>query len=326
MVNFPISELEMRISPKTRLSLPKFREGAVRGALGSVFHRMVCSQPRNKECAGCALVGRCAFSVVFAPSSQTENGFMSGQASVPRPYMVQIQGQGEKREFTSGQILTLKLVLIGRGIQYYPYFLLSFLAMGQEGIGNSRYDGETGKFKLLSVSEKFPDGKHKRLYNTENPEYSTDPTGYEIKKLLDYEVSKVDKCTVHMESPLRVRKKGRLLSELPFEVLMKSVVTRLNALSRHFGNGCVEYPSPSFWEKTKMVRVCDAQTSFCDYYWGSVRQERKIKLGGITGSITYEGDLTPFINYLKLAEKTGVGKNTTFGFGRIRLETGVGRM
>jgi CRISPR/Cas system endoribonuclease Cas6 (RAMP superfamily) len=44
-------------------------------------------------------------------------------------------------------------------------------------------------------------------------------------------------------------------------------------------------------------------------------------LGGFTGVAEYEGDLTEFIPYLEIAAYTGVGRQTVWGKGEIRIET-----
>ena len=45
-----------------------------------------------------------------------------------------------------------------------------------------------------------------------------------------------------------------------------------------------------------------------------------MRLGGLKGEMKYCGDIGPFYPYLNAAEYIGVGKNITFGFGRIKVE------
>ena len=52
----------------------------------------------------------------------------------------------------------------------------------------------------------------------------------------------------------------------------------------------------------------------------SGRQERKINMGGFVGDITFEGKLAPFMSFIKAGEVLHVGKGTTFGLGRYRVE------
>ena len=44
-----------------------------------------------------------------------------------------------------------------------------------------------------------------------------------------------------------------------------------------------------------------------------------MKYGGFIGEVTFEGDLTPFVNMIKLGEHLHVGKYYTFGLGRYEI-------
>jgi len=44
-------------------------------------------------------------------------------------------------------------------------------------------------------------------------------------------------------------------------------------------------------------------------------------MGGLVGEMTFEGDCSPFLGLLRLAEVIHIGKATSFGFGRIRVST-----
>jgi hypothetical protein len=44
------------------------------------------------------------------------------------------------------------------------------------------------------------------------------------------------------------------------------------------------------------------------------------QLGGIVGSVVYQGELEPFLPVLRAGEWIHVGKVTSFGFGRYSLQ------
>jgi len=45
-----------------------------------------------------------------------------------------------------------------------------------------------------------------------------------------------------------------------------------------------------------------------------------MKMGGFIGSITFEGDLEPFLPFLLLGEYVHVGKGTSFGLGKYEIK------
>ena len=51
----------------------------------------------------------------------------------------------------------------------------------------------------------------------------------------------------------------------------------------------------------------------------STRQEERMKLGGIVGKISFTGSLGKFLPYLLIAQHIHVGKETTFGLGKVKV-------
>jgi CRISPR/Cas system endoribonuclease Cas6 (RAMP superfamily) len=49
----------------------------------------------------------------------------------------------------------------------------------------------------------------------------------------------------------------------------------------------------------------------------------KMKFGGLIGSITYEGKFDKFLLLLKLGKFIHIGKNTTFGLGKYKINVNV---
>ena len=48
-----------------------------------------------------------------------------------------------------------------------------------------------------------------------------------------------------------------------------------------------------------------------------------MKMGGFIGDITFEGNIEPFMPFIKAGEILHVGKGTGFGLGKYRIVTGV---
>jgi hypothetical protein len=60
-------------------------------------------------------------------------------------------------------------------------------------------------------------------------------------------------------------------------------------------------------------------TRWQDWTRYSSRQSVAMDLGGFVGEARYAGDLGPFLPLLLLGEYVHVGKNATFGLGRMRI-------
>ena len=48
-----------------------------------------------------------------------------------------------------------------------------------------------------------------------------------------------------------------------------------------------------------------------------------MQLRGLVGSIGFSGDLTPLVPFFRMAEVTHVGKGTSYGLGRLRVDLGL---
>lgn len=122
----------------------------------------------------------------------------------------------------------------------------------------------------------------------------------------------VESCAkVIFETPLRIKSNGRLLSTKPtLEGLIASVYHRLSEL-KHF---------PTTKSLTK-PRYVEGKTHiiFQDLTRFSNRQEATMQLGGITGFVEYEQLDERSYMLLKLGEIMGLGKQTVFGLGEIRV-------
>ncbi len=59
--------------------------------------------------------------------------------------------------------------------------------------------------------------------------------------------------------------------------------------------------------------------SWYDWKRYSNRRQEKMLLGGMTGSVVYEGDLAPFMPLVCFCEQTHIGKQTALDWGRSIL-------
>ena len=73
-----------------------------------------------------------------------------------------------------------------------------------------------------------------------------------------------------------------------------------------------------FLDGVSEVRIKDSRLRWYDWERYSSRKGR-MKLGGLMGSISYEGNLDKFLPLLKIGEYIHVGKAVTFGLGRYRV-------
>jgi len=202
-------------------------------------------------------------------------------------------------------------VLLGPAIDALPYFIQLFQDQGRRGLGRER-----GRFSLLQV-EQVGDGKTRLVY--EGPSRTLYAWEAELGPEVRSGANHISTVTLEFLTPLRLKEKGDLVTHLTFPLLWERLRQRLTLLAAFYGN-CVQEPDLSHLSApAEAVSLKESRLSWYDWQRYSSRQRELMKLGGLKGSITFRGDLRPFLPYLRLGELVNLGQGTTFGLGRYRL-------
>ena len=129
-----------------------------------------------------------------------------------------------------------------------------------------------------------------------------------------------DQLTVRLLTPTRITHEGKLTNELPFHVFWRRLIGRISALAYFHCGESLELDFKGLIEKAITVETTKTALRWHDWTRYSSRQNRKMQLGGLIGSVRYAGHLEEFIPFLALGAFLHVGKNATFGLGKYRLE------
>ena len=126
---------------------------------------------RVKECADCLLRGKCVYSYVFETPPSADTAVMRKYEAAPHPFVIEPPFE-TTRVYKPGEVMTFGLVLIGKAIDYLPYFIYTFDELGKTGLGKGR-----GKFELQAVesdAETIYDSGSKTLRQFKTTEVSLD--------------------------------------------------------------------------------------------------------------------------------------------------------
>ncbi|MCK6469903.1 MAG: CRISPR system precrRNA processing endoribonuclease RAMP protein Cas6 [Candidatus Brocadia sinica] len=125
--------------------------------------------------------------------------------------------------------------------------------------------------------------------------------------------------TISLLTPLRLRFDGHITDKIEFHVLIRNLLRRISSLSYFHCGEKVEIDFKGLIEKARAVRQGASDIHWFDWKRYSTRQEEWMSLGGVTGTVSYEGDLSEFMLFLRLGEYVHVGKGTSFGLGRYSI-------
>lgn len=286
--------------------LPPFRGATLRGALGYHLRKTVCNDLK-RQCSECFLSQDCAYSNFFEGVQPPNRSFMKLYPKVPQPFMLIID-QKNSTEIKKGQPFEFSLKIFGEAANFFPYVAYAFLEAGEKGIG---------KDKILYSMNKISENDSVLYQNGSSILKKPKPVKIEIsthRKSVDMKINFL--------TPVRIRKEGHTASDVNFKNIITTALRRISAINYFYGSGKpidIKVVNNLIQLSEKVNKIDDSTEIFSfDRYSG--RQLRKIKLDGITGSLTFGTVPSQLFNVLKFAEKIGLGKSTSFGFGRIKLE------
>lgn len=292
------------------IELPPYAGSAFRGGFGQAFRQVVCVS-RFSECEGCCLLERCAYPAVFESPRPKESAVMSKANAIPHPFV--LEPPLGVRHLARAERFALHLILVGRGIGYFPYLLFAIEELGRRGLGRGRGRYRVEAVYALGLKQEEPiySGRLRRILGPGILLSLADVGGCDSARL--------ERLEVQFVTPTRILANGRLTGRLEFPTLFKALRRRLELLATFYGNGTPVRDGADLAQTAAEVRIENADLQWCDWERYSGRQQAWMKLGGVVGVVCYRGDLAPFLPYLKAGEFLHVGNGTSFGLGEMRL-------
>jgi len=129
----------------------------------------------------------------------------------------------------------------------------------------------------------------------------------------------VTSLQVQFRSPTELKYRGALVHEPHFPALWNNACDRLSALSMLYAPQPISVDFRHLRELAQHVRLAHCEIHHLNKSRRSARTGQVHPLGGFIGSARYEGDLDPFLPYLKAAQWTGVGRHTVWGKGEMAV-------
>ena len=227
MDKLKIASYRFVLKPLEPMSLPRYKGATLRGGFGQAFKRMACSRSSSAgTCKDCSERDRCAYSYVFETPVPPDSEVLRTHEAVPRPFVFEPPLDG-KTEYKVGDELAFGLVLLGKGIDYLPYFILAFKALGEMGLGRGR-----GRFQLGQVWAQDPLGPWETLtYDglsdaLQNVDMTTGIA--EIERVAA--ALPDDELSVDFLTPTSLKHRGRIARKPAFHVLVTVLRRRRNSL------------------------------------------------------------------------------------------------
>jgi CRISPR-associated endoribonuclease Cas6 len=348
--HFQFAQFQFLLKALDTINLPAYKGSTFRGAFGHAFKRVVCVHPvrksrealnraetipkpdpavgqrgtisngvsRERICNSCLLRGKCVYSYVFETPPPSDTSKMRKYPFAPHPFVITPPLE-ERRMYRQNDTLCFELTLIGKSIDFLPYFIYTFDELGKMGIGKGK-----GRYQLEQVraitgeGSKVKGEREGTIYSGKDKTLRNDFRVLKVDDLGPFDLTPFTLDLIFV-TPTRLKFDGRLSSSLEFHILIRNLLRRISLLSYFHCGEELGLDFKGLIEISKEIRVQKENLTWFDWERYSNRQKTKMKMGGFTGSITFEGDLEKFMPFLLLGEYIHVGKGTSFGLGKYKI-------
>lgn len=317
------------IAPLQLLMVPAMNKGnMLRGGFGHAFRRLCCV-PQCKHAKTCPLATSCPYKVVFEPSPPPGADRLSKNQDIPRPFVFRAPPTQQTR-FEPTQNFEFGLVLIGRALDFLPYFVLSFRELAAEGLGLNRARcslERVEQIQSIPSATGLEDSQRELIYTLQEQRFRPPETvmsGEWIKSRIDAlspsnDGPGVQRLTIRFLTPTFLRADGQIIDRPEFHHVFKRLRDRINALCTFYGDGPLDVDFQVLGKRAEKVHTISTRFKWAERRRTSSRTHRTHELSGVVGDATFEGELQEFLPWLALGELTGLGRHAAFGNGSIGL-------
>lgn len=285
-----------------------FPEALFRGAFGYALKNLVCVNRNCTDCATCHFRAHCAFGLSFVPRSNTGPREI-GDDTAPVP---PILFYAHRRQF--GKVQYLDCILLEPLHRFAAYIIETFRQLGSRGIGKQelRY-ALVRVWNMQNGNDLFKDGEFTQA----------DPEVRDIKPWGFPEYT-VGQCRVRLTSPLRIRERKRwAFSPTPRQIVKFSLL-RITRLENLYGHPEHQNYFSEILKAAERIKLVSSELSIEERRRFSSRQNARQTFLGVIGDQMWEAVDGSIVKLIAAVGSFGIGKNTTFGFGRITCEAAEG--
>ena len=279
-----------------RLHFPEGVSGnVVRGAFGLLL----------RQTASCDVYAR-----LFEPGHAP--GLPSGLRDWPRPFVFRTAAL-DGREIAPGEAFHIDMHVFDCRPELMGVIRATFEQLGKTGLGPGR-----GRAALTGVEQ---------IAENESAWELAARPGPPSVVSLDSEPADLTLRQVRLRflTPTELKGGGGLGTGLEvapeFGVLFARLRDRISTLRALYGAGPLAVDFCGLGARARAVQLVSSDLDWISARRRSSRTGQSHPLGGFTGVVEYAGDLGEFLPWLRAARWTGVGRQTVWGKGDVRVMT-----
>ena len=294
--------------------LPRHKGSVIRGALGASLKRVCCAL-RHQRCNTCMLCEQCIYASFFErlPPVPSSPKWLNVR---PNPFVLE-PPDSLIQDLNPDTMFSFNIILFGKANEFLPHLTYAIKQMGRHGLGRVIDGGNRGRFILDAVVH---EGRVLYMAKDECLHRPKDPGDLVLSDLTSPAPGPTG-ISVRLCTPLRLKSGNRFQDQLPFSNLARAALRRISSLEATYGAGEPDLPYRELAAMAESVKIVDKDLCWQDWHRYSSRQKASMRIGGMVGTIGYEGEnMGTFMPLLRYVEKVHLGKQTSFGLGEIEID------
>ena len=316
---FYLAKYRFVLQPLEYIKMPYNPCSCLHRGFPSVFYQITCQKSEN-NCQSCSKKLNCPYYIILDNNNLIELPELKRYQTPPKPFIFEPPLK-RKIYYNQKNELYFDLILFGRAMEYFPYFVKCMKLLGESGIGQNQGKYSLKEIKVFDLLENVLTDEIN--LNSVNAGDSVDNSISLTKLIEKYEndYKKTSEVSVSIVTPFRMKRKQIDDGQLNFRSLIKNILTRVANLATAYCDLEEFLTFPEILHEAGKIDI--VKESLIWENWlppSSKHKDSNSSKGGFYGNIVYKGEISKFLPLLRIGELMHIGKNTSFGLGRILFD------
>jgi len=325
----PLQILHVRARAVKDSPTPPYLGTTLRGALGQALRAVACTTGQP-TCAGCPRIAACAYGVIWEGGGAGDLGELARGSDVPKPYVLSWDRPAQRPDrLKRGDPLRFRVTLFGRTEPWLAYVVLAIRNALAHGLGAARAPFALEQIVVAGPEDRLdhPSGRAIPVWADDRlVPWSALPSQTLWSLAQHHAESLGEPAWLRFETPLAITADDRRMDVPSLPIIVQRLAERIERLRRAWSSEPPAQVVPLDWQAlvrlASEVPILAMDTHMHRFERQSRRADEPVPMSGVLGAMKLGPLPAPLARLLAAGTFVHVGKQATFGFGRLGL---VGR-
>ncbi len=304
--------LKLTFKPESETFFPLNPVNTFRGALGYSLRHVSCIQGKKSDkyaCKTCKYAKGCAYALCYETNIDHLKVDLDNLKSFEIPHLMNIDSgfPGNTVVKPNGRY-SFNIRLLGNAVSIAPYIVVAAKNAAMQGIKGSIAELETIVDELAG----------KVIWSMKNDNLILPEVDNFIIQEPDWKNTENCELKLNFVTPVAFKNNGKITREPDFSRIIGSLMRRYTFFEATEGRK-LNWHFTEISELAKQVRISGMNIETVSWERYSTRQEQRIPISGVIGTVSYIGPVAAFEELLNAGEILRCGRSITLGQGRINV-------